>query len=429
MPDSASAAVPGSPSDLAALPVALSCAVTTFAGSGTAGFADGTAATAQFNGAAGVALDATGNLIVGDDFNNRIRKLTPAGVVTTLAGSGTLGYQDGTGAGASFKLPEGVGLDSAGNVFVADQSNNRIRKVTAGGVVTTLAGSGTGSFADGTGVAASFKLPVSVAVDPMGNIFVSDGGNNRIRKVTSAGLVTTHAGSGTAAFADGTGVAASFSGPYGLALDSAGALFVADQSNHRIRKITAAGVVTTLAGSGTATFADGTGAAASFSFPAGVAVDAAGTVYVSDGGNHRIRRVTSSGVVTTLAGTGTATFGDGACATASFRNPGGLLIDAGGSLYVADGGNNRIRKVNPTTGRGELVVTWSAPTSMGSSAISSYLASAVAAGQPMRTCTTTAATTCTISGLTSGVAYSTSVTATNAAGTSPVSTPTTATPN
>ena len=280
---------------------------TTLAGQpGGQGNADGTGSAARFNCPVGVAVDSAGNVFVADYDNYTIRKVTPAGVVTTLAGSaGNGGSADGTGSAARFNQPSGVAVDSAGNVFVADTDNHTIRKVTPAGVVTTLAGSaGASGSTDGTGSAARFDDPEGVAVDSAGNVFVADTDNHTIRKVTPAGVVTTLAGSaGASGSTDGTGSAARFYYPVGVAVDSAGNVFVADTGNHTIRKVTPAGVVTTLAGSaGNSGSADGTGSAARFNDPEGVAVDSAGNVFVADCFNNTIRKVTSAGVVTTLAG-------------------------------------------------------------------------------------------------------------------------------
>jgi sugar lactone lactonase YvrE len=275
--------------------------VTTLAG--TAGMF-GTGLAARFRIPLGVAVDSTGNVYVADQFNSTIRKVTPAGIVTTLAGTpGRPGSGDGAGPAVRFNFPTGVAVDSAGNVYVADQLNNTIRKITTDGVVTTLAGTLAGGSADGTGAAASFSFPTDVAVDGAGNVYVADQFNNTLRKVTAAGVVTTLAGTaGMSGTADGTGPAARFNSPTGVAVDSTGNVYVADQNNYTLRKVTAAGVVTTLAGTaGMFGTADGTGPAARFDFPTGVAADSAGNVYVAD--KDTLRKVTPAGVVTTLAGT------------------------------------------------------------------------------------------------------------------------------
>jgi serine/threonine-protein kinase len=198
--------------------------------------------------------------------------------VTTLAGNGTGAFSDGAGVGAAFWEPEGVAVDSGGNVFIADHRSHRIRKITPGGVVSTLAGSGAGAFADGG--TPSFNYPKDVAVEASGAVLVADGINNRVRRVTPGGVVSTLAGNGTSAFADGTGVEAAFWYPAGLAVDSGGVLFVADRGNHRIRRVAPGGVVSTLAGSGAGAFADGAGTAASFHSPSGLAVDVGGNLCV-----------------------------------------------------------------------------------------------------------------------------------------------------
>lgn len=321
--------------------------VTTLAGSGTPAFADGTGTGASFYYPFGLAVLPDGNIVVADTYNNRIRLITPAGVVTTLAGSNA-GYGDGTGTGptASFFQPQGVAVIPSNNVIVvADTANNRIRRVTyPGGVVTTLAG-GNAAFADGTGEGARFSGPHGVAVTSTGVIVVADTDNHRIRLVTQAGVVTTLAGSGSPAFANGTGAAASFNAPRGVAITSTGDIVVADNLNHRIRLVTLAGVVTTLAGSGSPAFADGTGAGASFNYPAGVAITSSGVIVVAEQDNHRIRLVTQAGVVTTLAGSGSGAFADGTGAAASFQYPRGVAVTSTGDVVVADTANNRIRLI------------------------------------------------------------------------------------
>ena len=315
--------------------------VTTFAGSGEEGFADGTGTAAKFNYPNGVAVSASGTIYVADFNNHRIRRITPAGVVTTFAGS-EQGFAEGTGTAAKFNMPSNLAIHSLDTVYVADWANDRIRKITPTGVVSTLAGS-TNGFAEGTGNEAKFDNPSDVAIDALGNIYVADTHNNRIRKITSAGVVTTFAGSGTAGSTDATGTAARFDRPSGIAIDASGNIYVADYGNHRIRKITDAGAVSTLAGS-TQGLAEGAGAAAKFDRPLGVAVDASGNVYVADERNHRIRKITPAGVVSTLAGS-TEGFADGNGAAAKFNYPSGVAVDASGNLYVADGANSRIRKI------------------------------------------------------------------------------------
>ena len=339
--------------------------VTTLAGaSGMSGKADGTGSSARFSNPASIAVDAGGNVFVADNFNNTIRKITPVGVVTTVAG-GSAGSSDGTGADAKFALPGGVAVDSTGNVFVTDSRNHTIRKITSAGVVTTFAGAPPlRGNADGSGVLARFDAPAGIAADATGNLYVADANNNSIRKLSLAGAVTTLAGTtGAQGATDGAASSATFNAPGGVAADGAGNVFVADTYNQTIRKITPQGVVSTLAGSaGVAGSADGTGTAASFrlvrlpfpsptslALPVGrgaVSTDAAGNVYVADAGNHIIRKITSTGVVTTLAGGAEIAGGvDGTGAAARFSNPNGVATDSAGNLYVADSGNNTIRKI------------------------------------------------------------------------------------
>lgn len=317
--------------------------VSTLAGDGTADFADGTGTAARFNQPYGVAVDRLGNVYVGDLSNHRIRKISSAGVVTTLAGS-TRGFANGTGAAAQFNDPRGIAVDESGNIYVADIGNHRIRKVTPAGVVTTLAGSSQG-YTDDTGTAAQFYSPTEVAVDASGNVYVADQGNHRIRKITPAGVVTTLAGSGTKGFAEGTGTAAQFNEPFGITVDGSNNVYVADRVNNRIRKITPAGVVSTLAGSGVSGFADGTGAAAQFSSPFGLDADDFGNIYVADFSNRRIRKISPVGVVTTVAGNGTSGLVNGPGISAQFNFPAGVSVDESNNVYVADYSNHIIRKI------------------------------------------------------------------------------------
>ena len=318
--------------------------VSTLAGS-TEGFRDGAGTTAQFNGPIDVAVDAEGNVYVTVYGNHRIRKITPEGEMSTLAGS-TEGFRDGAGTTAQFKYPTDVAVDAAGNLYVADASNHRIRQITATGEVSTLAGTGRVGSTNGAGTAAEFDEPVGVAVDSSGNLYVADYGNHRIRRITPTGEMSTLAGS-TEGFRDGVGTAAEFNNPYGVGVDSSGNLYVTVYGNHRIRKITATGEMSTLAGAGTSGSADGAGTAAQFYSPTGVTADSSGNVYVADLGNHRIRKITPEGLVSTLAGTGTQGFRDGAGTAAEFDHPVGVAVDAAGNVYVADYGNHLIRKITP----------------------------------------------------------------------------------
>jgi hypothetical protein len=327
---------------------------TTLAGSaGQRGSADGTGSDARFRYPAGVAVDRADNVYVADYYNSTIRKVTASGVVTTLAGrAGSFGSTDGTGNEARFNYPQRVAVDDTGNVYVADFANHTIRSITPAGTVTTLAGqAGSPGSADGPGDAAQFYFPNGVAVDGAGNVYVADSSNNTIRKVTAAGVVTTLAGlAETTGSADGTGSDARFYRPSGVAVDEAGNVYVADSGNETIRKVTPAGAVTTLAGqAGNLGSADGPGSAARFHDPRGVAVDGAGNVYVTDPWYNTIRKVTAAGVVTTLAGqAGALSSADGTGIAARFNSPAGIAVDGMGNVYVADEGNDTIRKGSTT---------------------------------------------------------------------------------
>lgn len=324
--------------------------VSTLAGSGVLGSADGTGILASFNNPGGIAVDVSGNVYVADQTNNKIRKITSAGVVTTFAGSGTAASVDGTGTGASFNFPTGIAIDAAGNLFVTEFYGQRVRMITPAGVVTTFAGSGTVGSADGTGTAASFYNPTDITIDIAGNFYVSDYSNHKIRKITPAGVVTSLAGSGVSGNADGTGAAASFFQPLGLCCDLAGNIYVADYSNNIIRKVTPGGVVTTIAGSGGYGGADGQGTAATFAYPYDLAVDASGNLFVTQS-SGMVRKISASNMVTTHAGFFSTTGSmDGPAATATFHWPQGIAIDVAGNLFITEQGNHDVRMITSVTG-------------------------------------------------------------------------------
>ena len=322
--------------------------VTTLAGNpAVVGSADGLGNNASFTQPFGVALDKAGNIYVADPGTSTLRKITAGGEVTTLAGTaGTTGALNGLGSVALFKGPQGVAVDSTGNLYVADTNNHTIRKVTAGGMVSLLAGYPlTSGSADGTGLAARFNLPTSVAVDGSGNVYVADTGNNTIRMVTPAGVVTTISGlAGSGGWVDGSGSAVRWSGPKGLSMDAAGNLYVADFNNSVIRQMTSAGVVSTVAGGvGQVGAVDGTGSAARFYHPAGTAVDASGNLFVADFYNQSVRKIAPGGVVSTVGGTA-GRFGNqgGQGAQAAFSYPLGVAVTAEGRLYVANSNSSSI---------------------------------------------------------------------------------------
>jgi hypothetical protein len=335
--------------------------VTTLAGLAGYGNTDGTGSDARFYYPFGLAVDNAANVYAADRDNNTIRKMTPTGAVTTLAGLPEItGSTDGMGIDALFNLPQDVTVDSAGNVYVADTFNHTIRKVTPAGVVTTLAGlaENPGS-ADGTGSVARFNYPYGVAVDSAGNVYVADSANHTIRKVTPVGVVTTLSGrAGITGSVDGTWSTARFNYPTGVAVDSTDNVYVADWGSSTIRKMTPGGMVTTLAGlAGGFGSADGTGSNARFNGPYGVGVDIAGNVYVADTFNNTIRKVTPAGVVTTLAGNATITdqrgkplggYADGTGTKVRFSHPSSVAVDGAGNVYVADMFNHTIRKGYPT---------------------------------------------------------------------------------
>ena len=335
--------------------------IRTIAGNGTPGFFgdSGAAIQATLDFPVGVAADAAGNLYIADLVNNRIRKVDAASqAITTIAGNGGSGFSGDNGPATQARLrsPSGVAVDAAGNIYIADTTNNRIRKVDAASqIITTVAGNGTAGFSGDNGPAtqATLRNPNGVAVDGAGNLYIADFNNHRIRKVDASQTITTVAGNGTAGFSGdgGPATAASLNLPGTLAVDAAGNLYIADQANQRIRKVDAvSNTIDTIAGSGGYDYAGDGGLAtqASFRSPFGVAVDGAGNLYIADLNNSRIRRVDAdSQTITTAAGDGSLGFsGDhGPAPQAQLSSPYGVAVDAAGNFYIADSGNNRIRRV------------------------------------------------------------------------------------
>jgi sugar lactone lactonase YvrE len=331
--------------------------ITTVAGNGSSGYSgdNDVATNASLDSPTGIAVDASGNLFVADASNQRIRKVNTSGTITTVAGKGIYGYSgdNGLATNASLALPFGVAVNASGNLFIADANNNRIRKVNTSGIITTVAGGGNNGRGDG-GLATNASLDYpsfGVAVDTNGNLFIADRGNQCIRKVDTSGIITTVAGNGSPGYSgDGyPATSASLNDPYGVAVDTAGNLFIVDTGNQRIRKVATNGIITTVAGNGIYGYSGDNSVAtnASLYFPLGVAVDVSGDLFIVDTGNQRIRKVDTSGIITTVAGNGSPGYsGDGSNATnASLNKSSGVAVDASGNLFIADTDNSRIRKV------------------------------------------------------------------------------------
>lgn len=334
--------------------ISVTCAVaaaqvSTFSGSGVNGRDSGSASTATFSFPFGIVIRPDGGLLVSDYGSERVRSVSSTGDVTTLAGGGPAGTSvDGTGTAASFFGLRGLALDAAGNAYAAEFSGHLVRQITPTAVVSSFAGTGANGSFNSDRLNSTFEGPMGVAMGGNGNLYVLDQTAATVRQITPGGAVSTLAGSGLHGFDDGTGTAASFSAPSGIAVDLAGNVYVADTYNHRIRKITPTGVVTTLAGSGANNTADGIGAQADFDEPFGLTVDKDGNVYVVERHGQVLRRVTPQGVVSTLAGfAGLAGATDGLGGNARFDSPMGVAIAADGTLFIADTFNHKIRKVTP----------------------------------------------------------------------------------
>lgn len=337
---------------------ALSQTINTIAGTGTGGFSgDGAAATAaQLRSPSCVKLDGSGNIYIADNMNHCVRKIDASGVITTIAGTGTAGFSGDGGAAtaAQFSRPYALAIDGSGNIYVSDFSNNRIRKINSAGIITTIAGTGTGSYTGdgGAATAATIKMPSGINLDGAGNIYFAEEGNSVIRKITvSSGNISTIAGTGFAGYSIGVATASMLRQPKDVAVDASGNVYIADQMNHRVRMVNTSGTIVTLAGDGTGGFTgDGYAATASrVNRPYSVWVDATGNLLVSDLQNQRVRKIYLAGVghIATIAGNGLASLtGDGGPATAAgIYEPAGAVADASGAIYVAEQGNSRIRKI------------------------------------------------------------------------------------
>src|SRR5262249_16318119 len=319
--------------------------VATLAGTGRPGFEDGPTEASSFSDPFGVAVDDKGSVIVADGGpDNRIRRITRMGVVETIAGSAE-GFLDGPGSSAQFNTPSGIALTRKGEIVVADTSNNRIRRIARDGLVSTVAGTGDRGHQDGPGHTASFDGPIGVAVDRLGNIFVADTYNDCIRRITTNGEVSTVAGQSAPGYKDGDGDSALFDTPCSVAVDPDGNLFVADTGNDAVRKISATGEVSTLAGGRGSQDGQGQGQEARFNHPVGIALTHDGFLFVTDESSGRICLITPEGLVRTIAGQKEG-FANGIGESARFNRPSGIAVDNAGALYVADGDNYLIRKIS-----------------------------------------------------------------------------------
>ncbi len=318
--------------------------VSSLVGSPTSSYKDGTLSTAGFGTPYGLVFDSNDNLYVCDRTNNSIRKITSEGI-STVAGNAqaTGGFQDGNGVNAKFTWPVGIKFDSEENLIISDLYSIRIMNKSAD--VTTIAGSLSLGFKDGIGSDAAFTSAEGIAINQNDELFIVDNENSSIRKVTKAGAVTTLAGDGTRGFQDGVGTLSKFYEPYGVALDKSGNLYVTDTFNNRIRKITTDGTVTTFAGDGVEGYRDGSSTTARFYYPRGIAFDADGNLLVVERGNHCVRKISVSGEVTTLAGDGTPGKVDGKAMSAKFKEPTDIAINSKGEIFISELGNKMIRKI------------------------------------------------------------------------------------
>ncbi len=333
--------------------------VTTYAGTGSSGFVNGDTSIASFNKPFGICIDPEGNLYLADAYNHCIRKISNEGEVSTYAGTGTAGYLDGSADEAKFNQPINICFDDDGNMYVSDFINQRIRKISSDMMVTTIAGTGVAGLQNGQADEAKFNYPRGICVDDTGNVYIGDSWNHRIRRISVDGIVSTWAGGGTTIgvqsvgdYVDASDTAARFYTPCELSIDQFNNIFVADAYNHRIRKIDPERMVTTVAGSGESGpdgggFQNGIASEAMFKVPTACHVSLTGSIYVGDGENQKVRKITTEGMVTTIAGSGIAGFENGPDTLATFNFPRGCVMDyAMHRIYVIDYYNHAVRIIH-----------------------------------------------------------------------------------
>ena len=327
----------------------------TVAGNGSE---NASATSAQLSEPFGVAVDGRGNLYIADRANHRIRKMSPSGLISTVAGTGEVGYSGDGGPATCARLysPFGVAVDSSGNLYIADFGNCRIRKVNPSGIISTVAGNGSYGYGGdgGPATAAVLNYPLDVAVDSIGNLFIADRSNNRIRKVSPSGIITTVAGTGAYGYSGDSGPATSarLNFPHNVAVDGKGNLFIADTQNNRVRRVDRSGIISTIAGTGYGGYSGDGGQATSaqLAFPYSILVDNSGNLFIADNYNHRIRKVNPSGVISTVAGTdyGCERGDCGKATLVRLNSPRGVTVDSRDELYIADSYSHRVRRVTNT---------------------------------------------------------------------------------
>ena len=340
--------------------------ITTIAGKGTIGYSGdgGPATAAELFFPSGVTVDGSGNVYIADYENHRIRKINTSGIISTIAGNGSQGYSGDGGPATAAELyyPYGVAVDGSGNVYVADDFNFRVRKINTAGIISTIAGNGGAGYSGDGGPATNAEIdrPFGIAVDGSGNVYIGSQFNNLVLKVNTSGVISTLAGNGTGGYAGdgGAATAAELKNPYGVAVDGSGNVYIADYGNSVIRKVNTSGTISTIAGDSIAGYSGDGGAAtaAELAGAIGVRVDGSGNLYIADVGNSRIRKVNSLGIISTIAGNGTAGYsGDGGPATvAELNGPSDVAVDESGNVYIADQNDNVIQKVS---GNGLFVTT------------------------------------------------------------------------